>query len=78
MCLDVKIRPSNKFWARHLVDTVAMWLKCNTTPPFREDSRQAGSPHCGVMLPFLASYVRSAILTGERYLHSQLRQGTIV
>jgi hypothetical protein len=23
MCLDVKIRLSNKFWARHLVDTVA-------------------------------------------------------
>jgi hypothetical protein len=22
-------------WARHLVDTVGMWLKCNSTPPFR-------------------------------------------
>jgi hypothetical protein len=32
---------SNKFWARHLVDTVAMWLKCNSTPPFRVDSRQS-------------------------------------
>jgi len=30
MYLDVKIRLSNKFWARHLVDTVAIWLKCNT------------------------------------------------
>jgi hypothetical protein len=40
MYLDVKARLSNKFWARHLVDTVAMWLKCNSTPPFRVDSRQ--------------------------------------
>jgi hypothetical protein len=39
MYLDVKIRLSNKFWARRLVDTVAMWLKCNRTPPFRVDSR---------------------------------------
>jgi len=38
MYLDVKVRLSNKFWARYLVDTVAMWLKCNSTPPFRVDS----------------------------------------
>src|SRR5260370_32759487 len=38
MYLDVKVRLSNKFWARHLVDTVAMWLRCNSTPPFRVDS----------------------------------------
>ena len=42
MYLDVKIRLSNKFWARRLVDTVAMWLKCNSTPPFRVDGRQTG------------------------------------
>src|SRR6266704_768405 len=35
MYLDVKTRLSNKFWACHLVDSVAMWLKCNRTPPFR-------------------------------------------
>jgi hypothetical protein len=40
MYLDVKVRLSNKFWARHLVDTVAMWLKCNSTPPFRVDIGQ--------------------------------------
>jgi hypothetical protein len=28
------------------VDTLAMWLKCNSTPPFRVDSRQCGSNHC--------------------------------
>jgi hypothetical protein len=39
MYLDVKVGLSNKFWARHLVDTVAIWLKCNSTP-FREDGRQ--------------------------------------
>jgi hypothetical protein len=43
MYLDVKVRLSNKFWARHPVDTVAMWLKCNSTPPFRVDSWQTGS-----------------------------------
>jgi len=30
-----KARLSNKFWALHLVDTVAMWLKYNSTPPSR-------------------------------------------
>jgi hypothetical protein len=35
-----KARLSNKFWALHLVDTVAMWLKCNSAPPSRVDSRQ--------------------------------------
>jgi hypothetical protein len=40
MYLDVKVKLSNKFWARYLVDTVAMRLKCNSTPPFRVDSRQ--------------------------------------
>ncbi len=39
MYLDVKVRLSNKFWARHLADTVLMWLKCNSTPPFGVDSR---------------------------------------
>jgi hypothetical protein len=39
MYLDVKARLSNKFWARHLVDTVAMGLNCNNTPPFRVNSR---------------------------------------
>jgi len=34
MHLDMKTSLSNKFWARHLMDTVAMWLKCNSTPPF--------------------------------------------
>jgi hypothetical protein len=43
MYLDVKVRFSNKFWARYLVDTVAVWLKCNSTRPFRVDSRQCGS-----------------------------------
>ncbi len=38
MYLDVKVRLSNKFWARHLADTVAMWSKCNSTPPFGVDS----------------------------------------
>jgi len=33
MYLDVKTRLSNKFWARHLADTVAMCLKFNSTPP---------------------------------------------
>jgi hypothetical protein len=47
MDLDVKARLSNKFWARHLVDTVAMWLKCNSTPPFRVDSRRFGSNPVG-------------------------------
>jgi hypothetical protein len=27
MYLDVKVRLSNKFWARHLLDTVAMLLE---------------------------------------------------
>ena len=31
MYLDVQARLPNNFWARHLVDTVAMWLKCNST-----------------------------------------------
>jgi hypothetical protein len=35
MYLDVQVRLPNNFWARHLVDTVAMWLKCNSTIPFR-------------------------------------------
>jgi hypothetical protein len=39
----VKVRLSNKFWARHLMDTVAMWLKCNRTPPFGVDSGPHGS-----------------------------------
>src|SRR6266849_5703209 len=39
MYLDVKVRLSNKFWARHLADTVLMWLKCNSTPLFGVDSR---------------------------------------
>jgi hypothetical protein len=33
MYLDVKVGLLNKFWARRLADTVAMWLKCNSTPP---------------------------------------------
>jgi DNA-binding transcriptional LysR family regulator len=37
------VRLSNHFWARHLVDTVARWLKFNSTPPFRVDSRQTGN-----------------------------------
>jgi hypothetical protein len=45
MYLDVKVRLSNKFWARHFVDTVAIWLKCNGTPPFQMDSWQTGSFH---------------------------------
>ena len=36
-------RLSNKFRARQLMDTVAVWLKCNSTPPFRVDSRRTGS-----------------------------------
>jgi hypothetical protein len=43
MYLDVKVRLSTKFWARHLVDTVAMLLKCNSTPLFGVDSRPHGS-----------------------------------
>jgi hypothetical protein len=43
MDLDVKVGLSNKFWAHHLMDIVAMWLKCNSTPPFRVDSRPHGS-----------------------------------
>jgi hypothetical protein len=43
MYLDVRVRLSNEFWARHLVDTVAMWLKCNSTPPFRMESCQSGN-----------------------------------
>jgi hypothetical protein len=35
MYLDVQVRLPNNFWARHLVDAVAMWLKCNSTLPFR-------------------------------------------
>jgi hypothetical protein len=48
MYLDVKVRLSNKFWARHLVDTVATCLKCNSTP-FRVDSpqnRKLSRPPC--------------------------------
>jgi hypothetical protein len=30
--LVVKVRLSSKFWARHLLDTVAMWLRINSTP----------------------------------------------
>ena len=44
MYLDVKVRLSNKVRARHLVDTIAMWLKCSFTPPLRIDGRQSGNP----------------------------------
>ena len=47
MYLDVKVRLPNNFWARHLADTDAMWLMCNSTLPFRADSRLPGSnPDC--------------------------------
>ena len=35
MYLDVQVRLPNNVWARHLVDTVAMWLKYSSTLPFR-------------------------------------------
>ena len=35
MYLDVTVRLSNKFWARHFADTVALWFKCNSRHPFR-------------------------------------------
>ncbi|HJX83809.1 MAG TPA: hypothetical protein VJ723_05655, partial [Candidatus Angelobacter sp.] len=41
----VSRREGKAFWARHLVDTAAMWLKCNSTPPFQMDSWQTGSYH---------------------------------
>jgi hypothetical protein len=33
MYLGVKMRLSNKFWARHLVDAVAVQVQQNTTFP---------------------------------------------
>jgi hypothetical protein len=67
MYLDVKVRLSNTFWARHLVDTVAMWLKCNSTPPFRVDDRQLGDnpadmPHEPAVLILAATLVVLKIL----------------
>jgi hypothetical protein len=59
MYLVVKARHSNKFWARHLVDTVAMWLKCNSTQPFRVNSRPVGSDLPSVQL---ASKTRSFLV----------------
>jgi len=52
MYLDVKVRLSNKFWARHLVDHVAIWLKCNSTLLFRVDSRppEAFCPDSGLVM----------------------------
>jgi hypothetical protein len=44
MYLDVKVRLSNEFWARHPVDTVAMWLKRNSTSPFRVDNTEVITP----------------------------------
>jgi hypothetical protein len=47
MSLDVKVRLSNKSWARHPVDAVGMWLKCSSTPPFRVGSRSLGKLSLG-------------------------------
>ncbi len=43
MYLDVKTRLSNKFWACHLVDSVAIWLKSNRNTTFPGGNRQSGS-----------------------------------
>jgi len=39
-----------RFRARHLVDAVAMWFKCNRTPPFRVDCLNAKSSEERVVL----------------------------
>jgi hypothetical protein len=37
MYVDLKVRLSNKLWARHLEDAVAMWLERNSVGDGSQD-----------------------------------------